>query len=124
MHYTYFIMRLTCIIDMSPFYFAAGRSDLHVYKLLFTGMFPVGDSSCRTLIAVCLCLCVCVSVCLCVCVSVCLCLCVCVSVCLCVCVSVCLCVCVSVCLCVCVSVCLRVCVCVSGDISLNCAKID
>ena len=27
----------------------------------FTGMFPVGDTSCRTLIDVCVCVCVCVS---------------------------------------------------------------
>ena len=29
----------------------------------YTGMFPVGDTSCRTLIDVCVCVCVCVSVC-------------------------------------------------------------
>ena len=30
---------------------------------VYTGMFPVGDTSCRTLIDVCVCVCVCVSVC-------------------------------------------------------------
>ena len=30
--------------------------------ILFTGMFPVGDTSCRTLIDVCVCVCVCQSV--------------------------------------------------------------
>ena len=34
-------------------------------KVPFTGMFPVGDTSCRTLIAVCVSVCVCVCVCVC-----------------------------------------------------------
>ena len=31
------------------------------YLFSYTGMFPVGDTSCRTLIDVCVCVCVCVS---------------------------------------------------------------
>ena len=30
------------------------------YIVYYTGMFPVGDTSCRTLIDVCVCVCVCV----------------------------------------------------------------
>ena len=48
-------------------------------KYYYTGMFLVGDTSCRTLIAVCVCVCVRVCVCVCVCVYVCVCVCVCVS---------------------------------------------
>ena len=40
-------------------------------ELYYTGMFHFGDTSCRTLIVVCVCLSVCLSVCLPVCVSVC-----------------------------------------------------
>ena len=46
--------------------FAMSRSSVTVFPLKvisFTGMFPVGDTSCRTLIDVCVCVCVCVSVC-------------------------------------------------------------
>ena len=43
------------------------RAPLWRYILFFTGMFPVGDTSCRTLIAVCVCLSVCLSVCVSVC---------------------------------------------------------
>ena len=43
---------------------------------IYTGMFPVGDTSCRTFIAVCVCVCICVCVCVCVCVRVCVCACV------------------------------------------------
>ena len=106
------------VINYSHVYIAPHTSQYKLYLFIYTGMFPVGDTSCRTLIAECVC--VCVRVCVCACVRVCVCACVRVCVCACVRVCVCLCVCVSVCLCVCVSVCL--CVCVSADISLNCAK--
>ena len=33
---------------------------IHINMNTYTGMFPVGDTSCRTLIAVCVCVCVCV----------------------------------------------------------------
>ena len=36
------------------------RNKVYYY---YTGMFPVGDTSCRTLIDVCVCVCVCVYVC-------------------------------------------------------------
>ena len=39
-------------------------------ELYYTGMFLVGDTSCRTLIDVCVCVCVCGCVCVCVCVCV------------------------------------------------------
>ena len=32
-------------------------------KVIYTGMFPVGDTRCRTLIDVCVCVCVCLCVC-------------------------------------------------------------
>ena len=39
-----------------------GRTSI-VYGINITGMFPVGDTSCRTLFAVCVCVCVCARAC-------------------------------------------------------------
>ena len=47
-----------------------------LYNRCYTGMFPVGDTSCRTLIAVCVCVRVCVcAVCACARVRACVCVC-------------------------------------------------
>ena len=44
-----------------------------VTPFAYTGMFPVGDTTCKTLIAVCVCVCARVRVCACACVRVCAC---------------------------------------------------
>ena len=62
-------VRLTQVICLQPD--ANARCIVCIHNVHYTAMFPVGDTSCRTLIAVSACVCVCVCVCVCLCVCVC-----------------------------------------------------
>ena len=65
-HYVFPCLKVVASLTISFHLLALGTTSLLIpeldFTVAYTGMFPVGDTSCRTLIAVCLC--VCVSVCL------------------------------------------------------------